>query len=336
MSQISERERQQREKKRLKEEAALLRPKRKLTKKLWQGFWWVLLVGLILFHAVAGVSYGGRISDGTFVVPTDISFADVDSRMSDAGLQTEMVTYQSDLGPMEAWRTFGGNDVWVIHVHGKGGSPADFIPAMQALDEAGYPQLAITYRNDPGQPTDPSGYYQHGATEWKDLEAAAAYARAEGARDIIFSGQSMGGAIVVAYAYRQEPGSVLGMVLDAPSLDLNSNIEFAAGQETLPFGIPIPPTLTAVASFISAVTTGSNLDLMDYLKRDGQIVSPTLVFHGTEDLVVPIETSRTLAANRPSFVRLVEIPGAGHLESADVDAGRYASTLVAFVNLNSR
>lgn len=336
MSQITEKERLQREKKRLKEEAALLRPKRKLSKKIWQGFWWVLLVGLVLFHGVAGVIYGGRVTDGAFIVASDVSFADVDQRLVDAGLVAEKVSYQSDLGPMDAWRTFGGNDVWIVHVHGLGGSPADLAPAMAALDDAGYPQLTISYRNDPGQPPDPSGYYQHGVTEWKDLEAAVAYAKAEGARDVILNGWSMGGAIVVAYAYRQEPGSVLAMVLDSPSLNLNDNLEFAASQEDLPFGIPVPPTLTAVASFISAVTTGSNLDLMDYLKRDGQIFSPTLVFHGTDDLKVSIEGSRALAADRPSFVRLVEIPGAGHVESVDVDPARYASTLVAFVNSNAR
>ena len=32
----------------------------------------------------------------------------------------------------------------------------------------------FTYRNDPGAPEDPSGQLHYGATEWRDVEAAAA------------------------------------------------------------------------------------------------------------------------------------------------------------------
>ena len=58
---------------------------------------------------------------------------------------------------------------WVIHIHGLGTTPAEAEPLFAPLQEAGYPQLSITYRNDDGQPMDPSGYYQYGATEWEDV-----------------------------------------------------------------------------------------------------------------------------------------------------------------------
>ncbi len=330
--QISERERQAREKKRLREEAALYRPRRSLGKKLWQGFWWLVIVGAVLFHAVGGWVYGGRITDGAFDVPPGISFDSVQGDLDAAGVAAEQITYQSELGAMPAWQTFGAKDTWVIHVHGKGDTPASFAVAMRALQEAGYPQLAIAYRNDPGAPADPSGIYQHGVTEWKDLDRAVEYARSQGAQKVVLSGQSMGGAIVLAYVFRQPPGSISALVLDAPSLDLTANIELAASEERLPGGIPIPPTLTFTAAFISSVQSGANLDLMNYLKRDGQLVVPTLVFHGTADETVPIETSRRLAADRPGIVTLVEIAGAGHVQAMTVDPDRYTSTLVAFIN----
>ncbi len=333
--QISERERQAREKKRAKEEAALYRPRRSLGKKIWQGLWWLVIVGAIVFHAAGGWVYGGRITEGAFEVPSDISFATVDSDLASAGLDVEKVTYQSELGAMDAWRTFGAKDTWVIHVHGKGGSPASFATAMKALADAGYPQLAIAYRNDPGAPADPSGIYQHGVTEWRDLQKAVEYAVAEGADHVVLSGQSMGGAIILAYVYREPTGLVTGLVLDAPSLDLTSNIGLAAEAERLPGNLPVPATLTFTASFVASVQTGANLDLMNYLKRDGQLVVPTLVFHGTDDETVPIETSRQLASDRPGTVTLVEIPGANHVEAMTVDPERYTSTLVAFVNTNA-
>jgi pimeloyl-ACP methyl ester carboxylesterase len=333
--QISDRERKDRDKRRQKEEAALYQPKRSMGKRLWQGFWGMLFILVVVVHAVGGWVYAGRITEGAFEIPPNISFAEVDATFSAAEIEAEQVTYLSPLGEMDAWRTFGANGTWVIHVHGKEGLPTDFLTAVGALDEAGYPQLVVSYRNDPEQPVDPTGIYQHGTTEWQDLEGAVEYARSEGATGIVLSGQSMGGAIVLAYLYRQAPDLISAVVLDSPSLDLTSSIDLAASRERLPGGIPLPPTLTALAIFISSVDTGANIDLMNYLKRDGQLVTQTLVFHGTEDQTVPIETSRRLAEDRPQFVKLVEIPGADHAESDDVDPERFTSTLVAFVNSNS-
>ena len=39
---------------------------------------------------------------------------------------------------------------------------------------------------------------------------------------------------------------------------------------------------------------------------------PTLILHGSEDTILPLEVSRYMASHIPS-VRVVEIPGAGHL-----------------------
>lgn len=333
--QISERERRERDKRRQKEEEALYRPKRPIGRRIWQGFWALLFIVVVAVHAVGGWVYAGRITEGAFEVATDASFDGVTGELSAAGLDVSEVSYDSLLGPMDAWRTAGSSETWVVHVHGKGATPTDFLPALQALDAAGYPQLVISYRNDPGQPADPTGIYQHGTTEWQDLEKAVEYARSEGATRIVLSGQSMGGAIVLAYLYRQPPDLVSAVVLDAPSLDLAANVGLAASRERLPGGIPLPPTLTALAIFMSSVDSGANFDLMNYVKRDGQLVTETLVFHGTEDETVPIETSRRLAEDRPQFVTLVEFEGAGHTESDDQDPGRYGSTLVAFVNANS-
>jgi 3-oxoadipate enol-lactonase len=46
--------------------------------------------------------------------------------------------------------------------------------------------------------------------------------------------------------------------------------------------------------------------------RLGRVAVPTLVVHGDEDLVVPVENGRRLAARIPR-ARLVILPGIGHL-----------------------
>ena len=38
--------------------------------------------------------------------------------------------------------------------------------------EYGYRSMIISYRNDRGLPKDPSGIFQYGVTEWKDLDSA--------------------------------------------------------------------------------------------------------------------------------------------------------------------
>lgn len=332
---ISERERRKREEKRLKEEAKLYRRQRSLGKRISQVFWGTVFIGLIVFHLGGGYVYGQQVVDRAFAVSTDTSFAEVDSTFAAAGIDAEKVSYDTELGPMDAWRTFGGSSTWVIHVHGKGGSPTAFTPLVKALQDAGYPQLVISYRNDPGQPADPSGYHQHGVTEWEDLAAAVDYARAQGARRLILSGQSMGAGLIFGYSLRQDEEVVSAIVLDSPSLDMSANVKYGASQESLPFGLPIPPTLPPVAVFVASVQTNANFDLMNYSKRAGQLVVPILVLHGTDDKTVPVQTSRDLAADRPATVVLVEFPGADHAEAQTVDPERYLSTIVSFVNANA-
>jgi pimeloyl-ACP methyl ester carboxylesterase len=46
---------------------------------------------------------------------------------------------------------------------------------------------------------------------------------------------------------------------------------------------------------------------------------PTLVIHGTEDRIVPVQQGRDLAASIPG-ARLIEIAGAGHLLVTDAEA----------------
>ncbi|GIU92871.1 MAG: alpha/beta hydrolase [Acidimicrobiia bacterium] len=247
-----------------------------------------------------------------------------------AGLVVEEVEYPTPLGPMDAWITGGDRDTYVIHVHGRGSSLKEALRLMRALDTEGFPQLAITYRNDPGQPADPSGLYQFGRTEWEDLRAAVDYVQSLGARRVVVVGYSMGGAIAVSYLYRQGREPVVAAVLDSPALSLDDAVDFAASRRRVA-GLPLPPTLTATAKLIAGLRLGVNWRTIDYPQRAGRLAVPTLVIHGTDDDTIPISTSRRFAEARPEFVTLVEVEGAAHVASWNLDPERYESTVIGFL-----
>jgi pimeloyl-ACP methyl ester carboxylesterase len=70
----------------------------------------------------------------------------------------------------------------------------------------------------------------------------------------------------------------------------------------------------------------------NYVQRANQFLHvPTLVFHGTSDLTVPITSSRQLKAAVPDLVELIETPAAGHVLSWNADPERYERYLAGFL-----
>jgi hypothetical protein len=306
---------------------------RSLPSRIWRGSLVVLAVVVLIGHAVGGWYYSGEIVDRVFTPPASASEVPdswLFSSPQDAGLGVTEITYESPIGPMDAWVTDGTRSEWIIHVHGRSAGREEALRSMVFLDEAGYHQMAITYRNDPGQPVDPSGQYRYGTTERDDLAAAVEYARAQGATDIVLYGYSTGAAISMAYAIRQPIGTVAAMVFDSPNLDLEETVDFGASQEELA-GLPLPFTLTATAKFFAALRTDVNWRSFDYVERSAALSMPVLIFHGTDDMTVPIDTSRQLAEARSDLVRFEVVEGAGHVESFNADQASYRLQVLDFL-----
>ncbi|MEA2024007.1 MAG: hypothetical protein U9N79_06910 [Actinomycetota bacterium] len=116
------------------------------------------------------------------------------------GYDYTTVQYASELGPMDAWIMPGTTDQWAMFVHGKGVDQREGLRVLPSLHEAGMPVMLITYRNDAGQPDDPSGLYRYGQTEWRDLEDAMEHARDQGAESFLLIGKSTGGAVVTSFS----------------------------------------------------------------------------------------------------------------------------------------
>ena len=243
------------------------------------------------------------------------------------GIEYENVQYQAPLGTQDAWRFEGDDDTWAIFVHGLRGGPGDGLPLLPVLHDLGVPALFVAYRNDEGQPRDPSGIHQHGLTEWRDLHAAVEYALSQpGARDVVLIGHSMGGGIVAKFLYESPlAASVTGVVMDSPSIDFEAPVDLGARERNL------PGFVAATVKWIATLRFGVDWDAMDYLKDADRLDVPILLIHGEDDARVPIETSDKLAELRPDLVTYSVYPDTTHADAWNVDSARYERELREFL-----
>ena len=242
------------------------------------------------------------------------------------GLPSATVAIPDRLGSMAAWRVPGRGRTWAIVVHGINSTPETGLRIAPTLHRAGLPSLLITYREDLGAPASPDGFHHMGQTEWLDLEAAARYALAHGARRLVLVGYSMGGAIVTQFMERSPLAArVAGLVLDAPVLDWKEVLSFNATRMGFPSFAALPVEW-AIGARIDA-----DWDSLDALRHPEDFRLPILLFHGEEDEVVPISTSEDFAALLPRWVTFFRLPRAGHTESWNVAPGLYQRRLRAFL-----
>jgi hypothetical protein len=249
------------------------------------------------------------------------------------GLSYTDVQFETPLGSMNAWEILAPSSLWVVHVHGLGAPRSEALRALRAIAEAGHPQLVINYRNDSGEPADPSGYYGYGQSEWEDVAGAVAYAVSRGAEGVVLVGYSTGAAHILSYLYRTPEGPVLAAVLDSPNIDFEDTVDLGASQRRLPvIPLPLPGTLVWTAKRLSSIRFGVNWTALDYVSRAEQLNVPVLVFHGTADDTVPLASSQEFFEARPDLVRLVIVPGAGHVRSWNVSPEAYERRLTEFLS----
>jgi uncharacterized protein len=300
---------------------------RSLPSQIWRALALLVLILAVVVHAAAGWVFSDRLIDGAFTPSPTLEFGDPTA----TSLAITEVSYASPIGEFDAWYIAGARNQWVIHVHGKGATLEEAIPAAEALAPAGYNQMIIGYRNDSGQPSDPSGYYRYGVTEWRDLEAAIEWAVGNGATELAAFGYSTGAAIVLSYHYKNSDAPLRAFVFDSPNIDMGATIDLAASQERLIGNVPLPFTIIEIAKTLTALRISVNWESLDYLRRIDGLSVPTLVFHGTADATVPIEVSRALADARPQLVELIEVVDADHVATRAANPAAYDQRILAFL-----
>ncbi len=241
------------------------------------------------------------------------------------------------LGPMPAWLVPAAPNspaaerrTWAIVVHGHNDNRQNDLRIAPTLRRTGLTSLLISYRNDLGAPESPDGLYHLGETEWLDLQAAVRYALAHGAQRVVLVGYSMGGALITQFMQRSRLSrQVAALVLDAPVLDWRSLIEYNAKQIGLPgfLGLPVEWMIHARAN--------PDWDSLDALEHPQDFHLPILLFHSTEDELVPISTSEKFAAELPRWVTYYRVPIVGHTESWNLNPRLYDRRLRGFLLQNT-
>jgi pimeloyl-ACP methyl ester carboxylesterase len=293
----------------------------------WQGG--RAIVGPILSDEDGEVTRPLRDVDGYLAPGMDVAFNPTVWAGDPAaafGIRSRTVPIRSELGENPAWLVPGRERTWAIVVHGINATSQTGLRIVPAQRRAGHPTLLITKREDLGAPESPDGFHHMGLTEWRDLGAAARYAFAQGARRLVLVGYSIGGAIVTQFMQRSPLAPrVAGLVLDAPVLDWQAVLSFNATEMGFPSFLS-KPVEWAIGARIDA--DWESLDAIDH-PEDFQL--PILLFHGTEDDVVPISTSDDFAAELPNRVTYFRVPEAGHTEEWNVDPRLYERRLGAFL-----
>lgn len=293
-----------------------------------RGTVWGVVALLFLAHLGGGWFFSAELIEDGFTPDPDRIVLE---ESNDFELQE--VSYSSALGEFEAWHLPAQMSTWVIHVHGKGATPAEAKHLFAPIQQAGYAQLAITYRNDHGQPVDPSGFYQYGSSEWEEIEGAVEFARSNGARSIVLSGFSTGASHILAFLYRNHLDVIKGLIFDSPNIDFAETVNFNAAQRDMPLvPMKVPPTIAQVAKFITSLRIGVNWKSIDYVdKAEGSLRVPVLIHHGTSDQSVPFTQSVEFAQHNSELVRLVQVPDAGHVSSHEMDPEGYVTNVLAFL-----
>lgn len=247
------------------------------------------------------------------------------------GLPFSDVEVQGELGPMPAWLIPAKSRTWAIVVHGINDTPQVGLRIAPALHRLDLPTLLITYREDQGAPSSHDGFHHQGLTEWRDLEAATRYALSHGATRVVLIGYSMGGALVTQFLERSSLAPrTAAVVLDAPALDWKSILEYNAEGMGFPgfFALPVE---WAIGARIDA-----DWDGLDALQHTNELRYPTLLFHGEEDQVVPIENSEEFAAELPGWVTFFHPRQADHTQSWNVNPALYERRLARFLLQNAQ
>lgn len=182
---------------------------------------------------------------------------------------TLLTTETDDSLTLEGWYSppETGNPV-VLFFHGNTGDIGDRLFKMEPYIQAGYGVLLAGYRGYGGNPGDPSeeGLYRDARAWVKALHNQSIFNP-----QIILYGESLGSGVAVQMAVEYQ--DVKGLVLEAPYTKLPD-----IGARQYPI---VPVNLLMTERFES-------------INKIGSVSVPVLIFHGTNDDVIPFAFGKRL------------------------------------------
>lgn len=244
-------------------------------------------------------------------------------------LPWEGVLIGSPAGPCPAWLFPAASSTWVIQVHGRGAIRAECLRAVPVLHAAGLPNLVVSYRNDGEAPRSRGGAYALGAAEWRDVDAAIAYALRHGAENVILMGWSMGGAVALQAAVNSgSRDRIVGLILESPVVDWRTVLRFQArGMRA-----PLPDlALGALSMPLTARLSGAEdaipFDRLDMVARAEELTVPVLILHSDDDGFVPADASHALREARPDLVTMPRFTVARHTKLWNYDQDGWTAAI---------
>ena len=270
------------------------------------------------YKILGSSSWSGQVSEGVY---TPKSVADLDF---------ETVTYTSELGDFPAYLTNDGDKGIVIFVHGFRGDYKREVFAMvrgAEFAENGYRSMIISYRNDRGLPQDPSGIFQYGVTEWKDLDSAIEKARTLTDNIVLFCISGGGGPCSSWLGNAENQNQVSGVIYEAPVISFWESVEIN-GESRFPW---VPSSLFSYFKIFTEIRYGVDFDSMDFRYDLIESQIPALLFHGDDDEWVPVEMSDFVAKNRDKNFTYIRYENVGHVTSWNADPDNYVYQLSLFL-----
>ncbi len=208
----------------------------------------------------------------------------------------------------------------VLLLHGHGGNRDQLLCHARYLLAAGYGALLIDFRNHGDSAGDRSSMGAHeikdGRAAYRFLEGQANVAR------IALWGHSMGGAVACALMSEVDAAALF---VDATFPDFPSIVRHGVIARGLPAS-PISEILTTLYGFLS----GGDWNALRPADQLAALDKPALLFHGSEDPIIPLAEAKGMAAANP-LIRLAIFEGGGHSDLYDLDPQRYRSETLAYL-----
>ena len=253
-------------------------------------------------------------------------------------LAYDEVSLDTDLGQLGGWLVEAGTNTWAIILRDAKDERRASLRLVSELNALGVSTLVLDYRNQARAPADPSGRYQFGNTEWRDVEAGVDYLESLGANKVLLFGSGMGGAVVLGFLMRSDAADLVsGAVLEGPHLDARATFAEDLANSKLPvLGVSTPDILQDAALRLTGWRFGIDWSAVDYLSQADRLATPVLILHGDIDVEAPLAVSQGMATAAPRMVRLEVFAGAGHGEAWNTDRGRYRMLVADFVAEHAR
>jgi len=217
------------------------------------------------------------------------------------GAEDVWITASDGIRLHGCWMGVPGSEIVTLFLHGNAGNVTHRFPAMREITAAGSAILVLDYR----------GYGKSGGSPserglYRDAGAAYQYLLTKGyrPRQIVLHGESLGAAVAVDLAARQE---CRGVVLEAA---------FTSGRDVAAVVLPILGPLLFRG--------------FDTRSKIAKVHAPLLFIHGRRDDIIPLRMGRALFDAAPAPKQFFEIPAAGHNDILETAGPEYRRRLKAF------